>query len=210
LPLLFIAVFVASTLASAMGLYFVVPFALGGLIILAAPFIAGYAIFREVHPPHAAPLLGKAELRDLDFIPSHFGRHPKVLIVDDDIDLTTIMSSVFRNLGCETAVANTPKDVHRMMTYNKPDFIVLDWMLSKKVTANQVVNRAIHLVDSVEKLQMNFKSEHPKVITYSVLDSSEISFPKSDYFEHLEHWQKPIQLSELTARTSEMLASYGF
>lgn len=133
---------------------------------------------------------------------------PRVLIVDDDKDVALALEAIFRQFGCQTEVVTETQDLHRLMSFEKADFIVLDWMLSERVRANQVVEKAIRLIDTFSDLREKFSRHHPKIVTYSVLDETQVSLPMNQYFDHADHWQKPIQFSELTARTSELLETF--
>ncbi len=48
-------------------------------------------------------------------------------------------------------------------------------------------------------------STWPKIITHSVLDKADILFPETKYFQHIDHWKKPIQFSELATRAAELM-----
>jgi CheY-like chemotaxis protein len=135
---------------------------------------------------------------------------PTVLIVDDDIDAAAALETIFRQLGCLTNVITDPNEIHRHLSFNESDFIVLDWMLGDRLRGNQVIERAVRVIDSFADLREKFEHCHPRVITHSVLDRSKIALPDNTYFAHLDHWQKPISYNELTARSAELLEASGF
>jgi CheY-like chemotaxis protein len=134
---------------------------------------------------------------------------PRVMIIDDDVDIATGLQAIFQQFGCETEVVTRTEDMHRIMSFRDADFIVLDWMLSERLRANQVIEKATRIIDSFSDLRERFRHKHPKIVTYSVLDQSQIALPENPYFDHFDHWQKPIQFSELSARTSELLETHG-
>jgi CheY-like chemotaxis protein len=135
---------------------------------------------------------------------------PVVMIVDDDVDTAMGIEMIFRQLGCITHIVTNPNDLHRKISMGDADFIVLDWMLSEKIQAGQVVEKAVRVIDSFSDLKQKFELAQPKIITHSVLGKNSITIPENHYFKHLDHWQKPISHYELTTRTSELLAAAGF
>jgi CheY-like chemotaxis protein len=137
-------------------------------------------------------------------------RPPTVMIVDDDIDVAASLELIFRQLGCETTMITNPNDLHRKISMGDSDFIVLDWMLSERIQADQVVEKAARVIDSFSDLKEKFQHTQPKIITHSVLGKGAIHMPNTGYFKHLDHWQKPISHYELTTRTSELLTAAGY
>lgn len=127
------------------------------------------------------------------------------LIIDDDVDTALAVESIFKQLGCQTEVITQPDDLPRKISSTRADYIILDWRLGDQLLASQVVERATRFIDVFSDLRQMFVHARPKVITYSALPYSEISFPKTEYFDHLDHWQKPISFSELALRFSELL-----
>jgi two-component system, OmpR family, manganese sensing response regulator len=54
---------------------------------------------------------------------------PKILIVDDDIELASAIDQVFRSAGWATEKAHTGADALQFLTSFKFDLVVLDWNL---------------------------------------------------------------------------------
>ena len=54
---------------------------------------------------------------------------PKILIVDDDIELASAIDQVFRSAGWATEKAHTGADALQFLTKFKFDLIILDWNL---------------------------------------------------------------------------------
>lgn len=170
-------------------------------------------IGRQIREWHRVRLSGLpyTATTDEDFILGDIGQRGlpnrllTALVVDDDVDTAVAVESVFRQLGCQTDMVTNPDTLHQKIASHQTDFIILDWQLSEKLHANQVVARAARLIDTFSDLRHGFSISRPKVITYSVLDPSEIQFPSTGYFEHIDHWQKPISYAELTTRISEIV-----
>jgi hypothetical protein len=88
--------------------------------------------------------------------------------------------------------------------------VVLDWLLGSNVRADQVVNDSVQIIESDNDLYDHFKSNRARIITYSALDKNKVALPNSRYFDHLEHWQKPIRFDDLKQKASDVLAANGF
>lgn len=140
----------------------------------------------------------------------HHGRPATVLIVDDDLDAAQATATVFKQMGCKTLISTGSDDTHRTIAFGDVDFIVLDWILGDSKRGSQVVEKAAKIIQNISDLRDKFHRDRPKVVTYSVLRSSQIDLPKSEYFYHVDHWQKPIRYDELALRTSELLAASGY
>jgi DNA-binding response OmpR family regulator len=54
---------------------------------------------------------------------------PKILIVDDDVDIVTLMEFVLQNQGFETLSAHNGKDGVDLALDQKPDLVILDVMM---------------------------------------------------------------------------------
>lgn len=135
---------------------------------------------------------------------------PTVLIIEDDEDVAAATAAAFKKLGCNAIISDGKGGVSHTMSFQDVDFIVLDWMLGDDLSADQLVKRSTRIIDAFKDLRLRFKRQHGKIITYSVLDRSEIQVPENQYFEHLDHWQKPFKQAELIAKASELLSANGY
>lgn len=135
---------------------------------------------------------------------------PTVLIVEDDVDLAMATQSIFKQLGCKTILSDGKDGASHKMSFKEVDFIVLDWMLGNNVSGDDLVKKSSRIIRAFEDLHSKFQKHHAKVITYSVLDRSKVGLPQSEYFEHVDHWQKPVKYSELATRASELLVANGY
>lgn len=134
---------------------------------------------------------------------------PRVLIVDDDVDVALAMQTAFGQLGCETEVATSHEGLHRKLLQSPADYIFLDWRLNGEVTADQVVEKAIRYIDTFSDLREKFTGHRPRVVTHSVLDREQVTLPSAGtpYFDHLDHWQKPMPFHEVVKRASQLFAA---
>lgn len=135
---------------------------------------------------------------------------PTVLIVEDDKDVATATESVFKQLGCKTILSDGHDGASHKMSFQDVDFIVLDWILGDNLSADELVKKSTRIIDAFKDLRARFQNQHAKVITYSALDKSKVHLPDNEYFDHLDHWQKPVNYTELARRASDMLAANGY
>ncbi|MGE0764733.1 MAG: hypothetical protein AB7N80_15770 [Bdellovibrionales bacterium] len=131
---------------------------------------------------------------------------PKVLIVDDDLDTALSMQVAFKQLGCETEVATQHEGLHHKLISSQADYIFLDWRLNDQVTAGEVVEKAVRLIETFSDLQEKFLNHRPRIVTYSALKRGQIALPHhgDHYFKHLDHWEKPMPFTEVIERASEV------
>lgn len=174
--------------------------------------IAEQILQRQLREWHQVRETGEKYIgRSLAPIPDEVqaGRVPIVLVVDDDIDAAEATAAVFRQMGCKTLVSSG-EDTERIIAFGDVDFIVLDWILGETKRGSQIVEKAAKIIQNISDLRDKFHRSRPKVVTYSVLRSSQIDLPESEYFYHVDHWQKPIRQDELAMRTSELLVASGY
>jgi CheY-like chemotaxis protein len=134
---------------------------------------------------------------------------PKVLIVDDDVDLALAMQTALTDLGYHVEVANTHENLHHTIAKGGADYIFLDWKLGNNVTAGQVMEKTNLLINEFEDLRHKFELQPPRIVTYSSLDCSETLLPASGkrFFKHVDHWQKPMPFREAIERASGLLTA---
>jgi hypothetical protein len=87
---------------------------------------------------------------------------------------------------------------------------LLDWKLGEYTQGGEVVERASRLIDAFSDLRERFEGRQTKVITHSVLEVSQIQMPASAYFQHVDHWQKPLRFDQLVERGGAALSTCGF
>jgi len=135
---------------------------------------------------------------------------PTVLIVEDDLDVATATESIFKQLGCKTILSDGHDGASHKMSFQDVDFFVLDWILGDNMSADELVKKSTRIIDAFRDLRSRFQHQHAKVITYSSLDKSKVHLPSNDYFDHLDHWQKPVPYNELARRASDLLVANGY
>lgn len=113
----------------------------------------------------------------------------KILIVDDDVDISVLIDVLLRNMGYETVVANSPSIFTDLVAIN-PDLILLD---------NRLDNG--YGKDYCKQLKMNPTTSRFKIVLVSAApDISTASAEcKADAF-----LSKPFELSSLTELIADM------
>jgi CheY-like chemotaxis protein len=135
----------------------------------------------------------------------HATRMPEILIVDDDVDSALLVDMVFRHLGCQTTCSLNFHEARKKICSLKADIIILDWCLDHEVDAGRILRQC---AQSISRFNPNTGTEHrsrPKIITYSSLHESEIEALDKRYFDHLDHWRKPIGHKEMLNRVLGVL-----
>lgn len=172
--------------------------------------IAKHVLLRQVHEWHKVREFDLEYNSDVVENGTIENLPPVVMIVDDDVDTALATELMFKQLGCRTHVVCEPADMHRKISFEAPDLIILDWNLDRGLHGDDVVERAGRLIDAFSDLRARFGSAPPKVVTHSVVDMEQIEVPRSDYFLHLDHWQKPLKHEELVALGANALNACGF
>ena len=133
-----------------------------------------------------------------------------ILIVDDDVDSAILLESIFRQYGCDTAYALNSAEAKKRICSGKADIIILDWMLGEKILADQVILQSIQTIEKFANLKNQLKNHKMKIISYSSLSETELKLPESIYFQHVDHWQKPIERSLLVHKTICLMNHFHF
>ncbi len=192
---------IGGTLAG-VGSFFLIPLIALLLPVLAVPCLV-YAGYTKLYSRQEVEPLAEISEDWLDW--KSIGKKPKVWIVDDDEDMALLMQDGLKRFGITANVITDTHDLHRKLSFDRADFILLDWMLSTDLTADMVMKKAIRLINSISKLKTEFKEQPPQVVTYSTLEKNQINVPSSQYFEHVEHLEKSIPREDVLYRFSELI-----
>lgn len=119
----------------------------------------------------------------------------KILIIDDDMDLSMLIRDMYEDYGYETAHARSAEDAYVWMTTNTCDMILLDINLPE--TTGFEVCREIRRVSAVPIIFASARTSEDDKITG-------LDMGGDDYLS------KPYSLRELLSRTNSLLRrSYG-
>lgn len=135
---------------------------------------------------------------------------PRILVIDDDEDLALATYVAFEKLGWRADVAVKHEGLHRKIAAGDADYIILDWNLNDRMTADRVFEKAIRLIDAFSDLRSRFVGHRPRIVTYSVSEREKIKLPEESvkYFQHLDHWLKPLPFPEMVARADQLMKLY--
>lgn len=133
-------------------------------------------------------------------------KQPRVLIVDDDVDLAYALQTGLRREGIFAEVITQTDEIHRRISFDRADFILLDWMLDEHLTADMVVSRSIRLIDAFSDLREKFTTRPPRVVTFSVLERSLVRLPPSKFFDHHDHLEKSLPHSDVITKLMQLIA----
>ncbi|MBK7891444.1 MAG: hypothetical protein IPJ84_11525 [Bdellovibrionales bacterium] len=218
----FASVFITSALLliGTVGGFFLLPFLMTAAVVAFLPVFALAVVSRMIVGAFMKNLSAEQEIVESEQIVPNLdnvirltnrikseaiGDRPVVMIVEDDIDSAQAVESVFKSFGCETIIATKFENAHRRMAFQKIDLIVLDWLLGEQMKGGQIVEKAAKLIENVKELKGRFADHHPKIITFSSLEEKKVQWPENHYFDHYDHWQKPINYRQLREKTIDFL-----
>jgi two-component system, OmpR family, response regulator len=119
---------------------------------------------------------------------------PTICIVDDNTDITQILSVFFRKLGCDVVCAADGRECIRILQSRTPDLILLDVMM-EPMDGWQTL---IHLKDHPRTRRI------PVVMLSGKSPSPEELRVFGEYFE--KYLMKPISFAVLKKTVTEVLA----
>ncbi len=122
-------------------------------------------------------------------------RRPKILLVDDDVDLVKVMRGVLESKAYQVIVAYDGKEGLEKARQEKPDLVVLDILMP--------VADGFVFADQFRKDPSLAKT--PVIALTSFSESLGQPFP----FEVSEYIVKPIKPKDLVAKVEEFLKSRG-
>ena len=128
----------------------------------------------------------------------------RVLIVDDERDVTTYVATALRAHGFEALVANSVEDGQRLLTSDPPDLVLLDIMMPRESGLSMYV-----------RLKEDPITRHiPVVILSGVAQKGQFDFRSyvSDQSVPIpEHYlEKPVSVEELMAVIKNISSGAGF
>lgn len=116
---------------------------------------------------------------------------PKILLIDDDVDLVTVMRGVLESKPYEVIVAYNGREGLEKAKKENPDLIVLDIMMP--------------VMDGFNFAELFSKDPSLKKIPVLALTSFSESLGQPFPFEVTEYLRKPIKPKELIAKVEEHL-----
>lgn len=111
----------------------------------------------------------------------------KILLVDDDITILDMMSTMLKHRGHEVGVCSTPFGVSAMIVRDKPDLVVIDVMMPGLGGGS--------LAALVAKIDVD---PRPRVALWSAMDEEEL-FKTAHQAGGLRAISKAMRASEIAA-----------
>ncbi len=127
---------------------------------------------------------------------------PKILIIEDDVDLVAAMRRILESKGYDAIVAYDPDEGNEKLTKENPDLIILDVMFGSK-GESKGFNFAQNL-----RLNKNFSGIPILMLTAINTEKPVFKFsPETDgeYLPVDSFLDKPVHSEELLKRVGELL-----
>jgi len=132
-------------------------------------------------------------------------RRPRILLVDDDFDLVTVMRGALEREDYEVIVAYDGKDGIEKAKKEKPDLIVLDIMMP--------VADGFTFLDQFRKDPSFVKTPVLVLTSFSEVlgqtDPSEVEEHLRIAWEFTEYIRKPLKPKDLVAKVKQFLSKAG-
>ena len=116
---------------------------------------------------------------------------PRILVVDDDPDVTALLGMAMQGLKVETVLSFDGKDAVERINNESFDLILLDFNMPE-LNGEQVLHQ---ISKKTNRIILNEEVRLP-IITYSAR-GADLTIPSEEGFYILDHWQKPMKMAEL-------------
>lgn len=125
----------------------------------------------------------------------------KVLLVDDSMKAITPLHMLFCHQGYSTILSFDGESAIDEISRAIPQLIILDWNMPD-LSGGEAILYAQKIMDTQrEKLGYQFFKKIP-VITFSGTNLKQLKMPECSNFEFVDHWQKPMSLSQLSKKVA--------
>lgn len=118
------------------------------------------------------------------------GAKRKILIVDDDQEISEVIKAVLERKGeYEVKMAADPYEAINMLLDEVYDFVILDWNLPQ-MNGLKTILEAEKIFRHDPTLPLDWESRKVKVVTFSGDDVSKCKIPSTPHFKYLGHVSK--------------------
>jgi DNA-binding response OmpR family regulator len=114
----------------------------------------------------------------------------RIVVVDDDMEITDIIKTTLKTKGFEVGVAHNGQDGLKLISESQPDLIILDLMLP--------------LISGMEVIKRLRRDEHTKDIPVLVMSAIAKSSDKSEEF-----WRQGLRADDFITKPFDPLALLG-
>lgn len=124
--------------------------------------------------------------------------HKKILIVDDDADLTDALAFFLQQHGYQALVARDGRQALQVARLELPDLIIMDIMMNERTEG----------LFAIQELRHTPELKHVPVFVLSALYDRVPDFriaPEAGWMAHDEFFSKPVELPRLLERIRRRL-----
>ena len=128
----------------------------------------------------------------------------KILIVDDDREITEILRSTLEQTRLEVCVAHDPYEAISLLNETVFDLVVLDWHLPK-MNGLKTIIEAEKLFRFDPSLPLEWDGKRVGVVTFSSDEVTDCKVPSTRHFKYMGHIHKKNSLSVIIEKLSFFL-----
>ena len=113
----------------------------------------------------------------------------KIMIVDDEKNLRTLLGEVLENEGLEVIGAESGLECLKKLKTVKPDLIIMDMMMPK-----------MSGYDTIKKIRADPKTKNLRIIVLTASRVEEISLYELSKFKILDYINKPFDIKDIAKK----------
>lgn len=131
---------------------------------------------------------------------------PRIVVIEDDMDIVLMLKAVFKKLGYPIAwISGADPQAGKHLAEFKADYVLLDWRLGGELTGRDVIGSALSSIESEPGLRQAYQGHKMRVVTFSAAGRSEIRLPESEYYSYFRHWKKNMHFGDLTRNVAALV-----
>lgn len=119
----------------------------------------------------------------------------KILVIDDDIDIITVVETILKNEGYEVLVAHGKNEALKIAKENKPDLIICDVMMETKYEGFELA----------EEFKKNEEFKNIPVLIHTSMQV--FNSPDADAMNFARHYRNELDSNELDVMFVESTAT---
>ncbi len=128
---------------------------------------------------------------------------PRIMVVDDELEIAENLAKMLRGEGFEAETANLVEEVVDTLAANPPDLLLLDVMAPDDFSAGFTIARKIRATEAISKLPIIMLTGVNQAfpMDFSSKDIDDTWMPIQDFFE------KPADPAKLIPKIREILGA---
>ncbi len=128
----------------------------------------------------------------------------RVLIVDDDREITELLRTTLEQTRLEVCVAHDPYEAISLLNETVFDLVVLDWHLPM-MNGLKTIIEAERLFRFDPSLPLEWDGKRVRVVTFSADETTDCKVPSTRHFKYMGHIHKKNSLSSILEKLSFFL-----